>query len=135
MRKVIADLRAVSQRFTSLETMAESLRSYPGFENLNRATISRWLKKPSKRAALAITILNSRGSPATLRIAEPKTLWVVTSNMLTCTPKEDRPYGLLKTQYRVEGKSIEVQTGGEALELLNQGQVEIALAASDLFTG
>ena len=82
-RNLLKQLAAIRQRFTSLEEMAEALRPHPSFEGLNRATLSRWLKSPSPRTAVAIEILNSRRPARRLRIGESNTLSVLPSALLT----------------------------------------------------
>ncbi len=125
-------LAAIRQRYVSLEEMAEALRRHPGFEDLNRATISRWLEKPTRRAELAIEILNSRRAGARLRIAQPNSLSVLPSTMLMWSAEQGRCYGLLAKRYGVESTLAQTATGGEAFDLLEKGQAEIALGSRDL---
>ncbi len=131
-KSVERKLAAIRQRYVSLEEMAEALRRHPGFEDLNRATISRWLEKPTRRAELAIEILNSRRAGARLRIAQPNSLSVLPSTMLMWSADEGRSYGLLAKRYGVELVLAQTATGGEAFDLLEKGQAEIALGSRDL---
>jgi hypothetical protein len=131
-RNLARQLAAIRQRYVSLEEMAEALRRHPGFEDLNRATISRWLERPTRRTALAIEILNSRRVSARLRIAQPNSLSVLPSTMLTWRADQGRSYGLLAARYGVEAHLTQTATGGEAFDLLERGQAEIALGSRDL---
>ena len=131
-KSVGRQLAAIRQRYVSLEEMAEALRRHPGFEDLNRATISRWLEKPTRRAALAIEILNSRRASTRLRLAQPNSLSVLPSTMMLWGADEGRTYGLLAKRYNVEAVLSQTATGGEAFDLLEKGQAEIALASRDL---
>jgi hypothetical protein len=129
VRKQLAILR---RRFTSLEEMAEDLRVHPGFEQLNRATLSRWMEHPSLRAPLAIRILNSQLPPTRLRIAAPQSLSVLPSSMLTWEPEPRKPYGLLQRQFGISAEEEKTRSGGEAFELLAKGRAAIALGSADL---
>ena len=131
-KSVTRQLAAIRQRYVSLEEMAEALRRHPGFEDLNRATISRWLEKPTRRTTLAIEILNSRRASTRLRIAQPNSLSVLPSTMLMWNAEDGRSYGLLSKRYGVEAVLSQTGTGGEAFDLLEKGQVEIALGSRDL---
>ena len=131
-RKLVRRLEAMRQRYTSLEEMAESLRSHPGFEDLNRATLSRWLKHPTQRARVAVQILNSKRSAVRLRLAEPQALSLIPACMLHWEAEERKPYGLLEKAYGVVAEVHPTTHGRPALELLVQGKVEIALVPGDL---
>jgi len=131
-QSVKKELAILRQRFTSLEEMAGALRVHPGFEQLHRATLSRWMEHPSPRAALAIRILNSQLPPARLRIAEPQSLSVLPSSMLTWAPEPRKPYGLLQMRYGISAREEKTWSGGEAFELLDKGRAEIALGSTDL---
>ena len=133
MANLAKQLATIRQRYVSLEEMAEALRRHPGFEGLNRATISRWLVKPSRRAALAIEILNSRTAPRTrLRIAQTNSLAALPSTMVASDSDEGKGWGLLARRYGVTATVVVSNTGGEAFELLEKGQVEMALGSRDL---
>src|SRR5262245_55933311 len=117
-RELTEDIAALRERFTSLEAMAQALRAHPGFERLNRATLMRWLKRPSARAKAAVEILTSRrDSSARIRIAQTNSLSAIPMAMLHWDG-ESRPYGLLGTQYGVRTEVHESRHGGPALELL-----------------
>jgi len=133
MKKIDVELKEVRQRFASLEKMAEALRPHPGFEGLNAATLSRWMnKKPPRRAAMAIQVLKSKVPSMRLRIAEPRSLWVLPSTMLGWKADAGRPYSLLKTKYGIDVEIATTETGNGALQLLQEEKVEIALAAPEL---
>lgn len=131
-KKLVQQLGALRERYTSLEEMAEALRRHPGFEGLNRATLSRWLKNPGRRAAVAVRILHSRRPATRLRIGESQTLSVIPSCMLSWEAEERKPYGLLEKQHGVVAEVQKVRSGGDALDLLVRGKVEVALVPGDL---
>lgn len=133
-KKVLKQLTAIRERYTSLEEMAEALRAHPGFEDLNRSTLSRWLKNPQQRARLAVEILNSRRAAMRLRIAEPQTLSLVPSSMLTWEVEQGKPYGVLKKQYGVVAEVQPTRHGGPALEALVKGKADIAVVPRDMLS-
>jgi len=126
------DLNVLRQRFTSLETMAEALRAYEGFENLNRATLSRWLTHPTKRARAALEILNARRPPPLIRIAENKTLSVIPSSMLQWDVEEGTPHGLLISRYDMKPEVHATPHGDGSFEYLTGGRADIAMIPGDL---
>ena len=131
-KRLVQQLTAIRERYTSLEEMAEALRQHPGFEELNRATLSRWLRNPSPRATVAVQILNSRRPARRLSIGESQTLSVIPSSMLTWEPEEGKPYGLLEKQYGVMAEVEPTRSGGDAFESLVKGKVGVALVPGDL---
>ncbi len=132
MANLAKQLAAIRQRYVSLEEMAEALRRHPGFEGLNRATISRWLVRPTRRAALAVEILNSRtAARARLRIAQTNSLAALPSTMVAAV-SSGKGWGLLGQRYGVTATVVVCNTGGEAFDLLEKGQAEIALGSRDL---
>jgi ABC-type nitrate/sulfonate/bicarbonate transport system substrate-binding protein len=133
MKKSIKkEFKDLTKRFTSLDKVAENLRPHPGFEKINRATIHRWIKQPSHRTELAIDILSSKSRPSKIRIAEPTSLLALPSMMLAWPPEAGKPHGRLKKTYSVDVEEISVPTGGEALAMLEAGNVDVALAAPSL---
>jgi hypothetical protein len=133
MANLAKQLAAIRQRYVSLEEMAQALRRHPGFQGLNRATISRWLVKPTRRAALAIAILNSRSAARTrLRIAQTNSLAALPSTVVATDSPGGKGWGLLAQRYGVTASLVICNTGGEAFELLEKGQAEIALGSRDL---
>ena len=120
------------QRFTSLERVADALRSHPGFEKTNRATVHRWRTSPSRRTELAIQLLSFEEMPSRLRIAEPRSVLVLPSLMLGWKAEEGKPYGRMEELFGIEIETESVGTGGEALELLQAAEVDVALAAPTL---
>lgn len=132
--KVLKQLTALRERYTSLEEVAGALQVHPGFEDLNRSTLSRWLKNPPQRARVAVAIFSSRRAPTRLRIAEPETLSLIPSAMLTWEAEKRKPYGLLKKQYGVEAEVQPTRHGGPALELLVKGKADIAIVPRDMLS-
>lgn len=130
--RILKQLTAIRERYTSLEEMADALRVHPGFEDLNRATLSRWLKGPAPRARVAVQILNSRRTATRLRIAQPQTLSLIPSWMLSWEAEEGKPYGLLKKQHGIEAEVQPTRHGGPALELLMAGKAGIASVPGDI---
>jgi hypothetical protein len=122
------------KRYASLEKVADALRRHTGFEKVNRATIHRWRRSPSRRTELAIKILSSQRIPSKLKIAEPRSLLVLPSMMLEWSPTEGKPYGKLKGAFDIEVEKVPVGTGGEALALLEAEEVQLALAAPSLLS-
>jgi hypothetical protein len=133
-RDIKREFKKIAARYASLERLAETLRPYAGFEKINRATIHRWLDRPSRRTELAIDILKSNHLPAKLKIAEPRSLLVLPSMMIEWKPKGSKPYGQMTKRFGVEVEKVVVKTGGEALEHLEAGSVDIALAAPSLLS-
>jgi len=131
---ILKDLRAARARFTSLEAMAETLRSHPGFQDLNRGTLSRWLSKPSPRARVAVQILKSRQPPAVLRIGENKTLSVIPSSMLQWPVKKGTPHGLLSGLYKMKPEVHATPHGNGSFDLLVKGETDVALLPGDLLS-
>jgi len=131
-RKLLRDLAALREGFTSLEEMAVALRAHPGFEDLHRATLSRWLREPSPRAAVAVKVLKSRRPAARLRIAQPQTLSLIPSWMLTWEAEGGKPYGLLETQLGIVAKVQPTRHGGPAMEQLMAGEVDVASVPGDM---
>ena len=68
-------LEAFKSYYGTLEGIVSELQKYPGFEKLNRATVSRWLKEPTGRAELAVKILSKNTGGSQVRIALPRTVW------------------------------------------------------------
>jgi len=130
-RQLLKDFTLLQQRFTSLEIMAEALRAYEGFENLNRATLSRWLAHPTKRARAALEILNARRPPALIRIAENKTLSVIPSSMLQWDVEEGTPHGLLVSRYDMKPEVHATPHGDGSFEVLASGHADIAMIPGD----
>lgn len=112
--------------------MAEVLRAHPGFEQLNRATVSRWLKRPSPRTRMAVDILSSRHCSSSLRIAETNTLSAIPLSMLHWKTEEGTPYGLLKKQYGLKVDVHPSRHGGPALESLSNNLADLALIPADM---
>ncbi len=133
-QRIRKQLAALRRRFTSLEEMAEALRAHPGFEQLHRASLCRWMKRPSPRAELAIRILTSRLPPARLRIAEPQSLSVLPSAMLSWEAEPRKPYGLLQKRYGLAAAEEKTWSGGAAFVRLANGRAEIGLGSTDLLT-
>ncbi len=133
-KRTLKQLAALREHYTSLEEMAEALRAHPGFEDLNRSTLSRWLKNPPQRARVAVQILNSRQAGTRLRIAEPQTLSLLPSSMLTWEVEQGKPYGLLAKQYGVAAEVQPTRHGGPALELLIKGKVDVAVVPRDMLS-
>jgi len=129
LRKKLAVIR---ERYSSLEEMADALRVQPGFEDLNRSTISRWLKNPPQRAHVAVQILNSRRTATRLRLAQAETLSLIPSWMLTWEAEDGKPYGLLEKQYGIAAKVQPTRQAGPALEMLVKGEVDVALVPGDM---
>jgi hypothetical protein len=126
------DLNIIRQGFTSLETMAAALRAHEGFEGLNRATLSRWLTRPSKRAKAAVDILRSRRPPSVIRIAENKTLSVIPSSMLQWDIKEGTPHGLLASRYDMKPTAHATPHGDGSFEFLAADHADVAVIPGDL---
>jgi hypothetical protein len=130
--QILRDFNLIRLRFTSLETMAEALRAHEGFQDLNRATLSRWLTQPSKRTRAALEILRSRRPPAVIRIAENKTLSVIPSSMLQWEIEEGTPHGLLASRYEMKPEVHATSHGNESFEFLANGRADIAIVPGDL---
>lgn len=130
--KQFRELAALRAGFTSLEEMAAALRGHPGFMDLHRATLSRWMRRPSPRAAVAIQVLKSRRSAVRLRIAQPETLSLIPSWMLTWEPEEGKPHGLLERRFGVAAQVQPSRHGGPALDLLMKGKTDIAAIPGDM---
>jgi|GEM_PF-3540452 len=126
------DLNIIRQGFTSLETMAAALRAHEGFEGLNRATLSRWLARPSKRAKAAVEILRSRRPPAVIRIAENKTLSVIPSSMLQWDIEEGTPHGLLACRYNMKPTAHATPHGNGSFDFLAADHADVAVIPGDL---
>jgi hypothetical protein len=131
------ELREALERYGSLEKIAEELRQHPGFEKLNRATVSRWVARPTRRAMLAVQLLSSKRSisslPTHIHIAEPRSLWVLPSTVLGWEGDED-PYGLLDKRYGIKVKVTQIRDGSEALKVLKAEEVDVALLAPELLS-
>jgi hypothetical protein len=130
--QLLRDFNSIRQRFTSLEIMAEALRAHEGFEDLNRATLSRWLTHPSKRTRAALEILKSRRPPAVIRIAENKTLSVIPSSMVQWDVEDGTPHGLLASRYEMRPEVHATPHGDASLEYLAAGRADVALIPGDL---
>lgn len=130
--KVLKRLAALRERYTSLEQMADALRVHPGFEDLNRSTLSRWLKDPPQRAAVAVRILNSHRPATRLRMALPHALSLIPAWMLTWEAEERKPYGLLSKRCGLRTEVKPTQHGGPALEALMKGEVDLAVVPGDM---
>src|SRR5688572_33420663 len=97
--ELLREFNLIRQRFTSLETMAEALGAHEGFEDLNRATLSRWLVQPSRRTQAALEIMKSRRPPGVIRIAEKKKHSVIPSSLLQWDVEEGILHGLTARWY------------------------------------
>ncbi len=129
MNKLRKELDSLREKYISIEQMADALRVYPGFENIDRTTVWRWFKKPTKRTAAAIRVLKSKGEvAANLRIAEIESFWTLPSLMLSWAPEEGKPYGLLKKEWNVELKRESIGSFTKACERVYHDETDIALA-------
>src|SRR5688572_12821174 len=130
--QLLREFNLIRQRFTSLETMAEALRAHEGFEDLNRATLSRWLVQPSRRTQAALEILKSRRPPGVIRIAENKTLSVIPSSMLQWDVEEGTPHGLLASRYDMKPTAHATPHGNGSFEYLANSHADVAVIPGDL---
>jgi len=130
--QLLREFNVIRQRFTSLETMAEALRAHEGFEDLNRATLSRWLIQPSRRTKAALEILKSRRPPGIIRIAETKTLSVIPSSMLQWDVEEGTPHGLLASRYEMKPEVQATPHGDGSFDFLTTGRADVAIVPGDL---
>ena len=131
-KRLKRELAAVRQRFTSLEAMAEALRVHEGFEDLNRSTLSRWMKRPTQRTQRALQLLTSRVHSVRLRIGETKTLSVLPASMLLWDFKEGTPYGRLAKRYGIQPEVHPTAHGKDGLEILVSGEADLAVVPGDL---
>lgn len=120
------------KRFTSLEAMAEALRVHEGFEDLNRSTLSRWMKRPTARAGRALELLDTHLGTVGLRVGETPTLSVVPASMLLWDPRSGTPYGLLERRYGIRPEVFQTAHGKEGLELLVGDRADLAVVPADL---
>jgi hypothetical protein len=149
-----ADLRTqiddLVNEYGGAARVAETLRSAPGFENFNRATVYRWTSTNGPRATIdvnkamrAIEFLRSWKTERTLKIAVPATLQSLPVIMLTWPDvnkdddsrkreaKKSSPYDFLK-RYGVKLAPTPCSGGYEAINLLrSRPDLDLALAARE----
>ncbi len=131
-KRLLREFASVRRRFTSLEAMAEALRVHEGFEDLNRSTLSRWMKRPTQRTHRAVQLLKSRLQSVRLRIGETKTLSVLPASMLLWDVKDPTPYGQLARRYGIQPEIHPTAHGKAGLEILVSGQADLAVVPGDL---
>jgi hypothetical protein len=130
--KLLKELASMRERFTSLEAMADALRVHEGFEDLNRSTLSRWMKQPTSRARRALSLLNSDLETVRLRVGETKALSVMPASMLLWETKAGTPYGILARKYGIHTEIYPTSHGKDGLELLTSGKADLAVVPGDL---
>ena len=131
-KQLLGELASMRERFTSLEAMAEALRVYEGFEDLNRSTLSRWMKQPTSRARRALALLSAGLDAVRLRVGETRTLSVIPASMLLWEAKGGTPYGLLARKYGLHPEIHPTSHGKDGLELLVGGRADLAVVPGDL---
>ena len=131
-KRLLRELATARRRFSSLEAMAEALRVHAEFEDLNRSTVSRWMKRPTHRAERALQLLNSPLPSVRLRVGETRTLSVIPTSMLLWEAKDPTPYGMLARRYGIESDVHPTLHGKDGLELLVSGKADLAVIPGDL---
>lgn len=131
-KSVLSALAVARSRFTSLEAMAEALRVHEGFEDLNRSTLSRWMKHPTRRSERALELLNAPLPSVRLRVGETRTLSVIPTSMLLWEPTDATPYGMLARRYGISSQIHRTSHGKDGLELLVSGKTDLAVIPGDL---
>lgn len=127
-------LQELRKLWASDEAFAAHLRKLDkSFDSIDRSTISRWLKPKGglpPRARHAIELLSSRETEKTVRIViskSPANLPFV----LACTPDSETG----RTPFDPVGIKPDLvfrQTGGEALDELEEGRADLAIAGKEL---
>lgn len=120
------------RRFISLEAMAEALRVHAGFEDLNRSTLSRWMKRPTSRTVRALELLTARLASVRLSVGETRTLSVIPSSMVLWDVTDGTPYGRLQRRYGIRTRAHPTAHGKASLELLVSGEADVAVVPGDL---
>ena len=133
LEKTIRELNDIKKRYGTLDNMVEELRKHPGFERINRATLSRWLRAPAERTAIAIQILNEQRSGKTFNVAIADSLWVLPVKIaLAAEYQEFRRHIKVDEALLHTGSEVVLnirETGGQAIEMLEAGEVDIAMGA------
>ena len=133
VEKTIRELNDIKNRYGTLDNMVEELRKHPGFERINRATLSRWLRNPAERTAIAIQILNEQHSGKLFKVAIADSLWVLPVKIaLSKSYLEFRRHIKVDEALLHTGSQVVLtirQTGGQAIEMLESGKVDIAMGA------
>ena len=138
-KHLVTELLALKARYGTLENMVKELRKYPSFNKISKSSLSRWLSSPSDRTQLAINFLNQKFANSKISIAVSDTLWSLNFKLLF----DDR-YQDLANKYHfgapLKENGVDVlfktpDTGGEAITLLETGEVDIAVAAKEFSNG
>jgi len=131
VESVKKQLERLRERYGSLESLAEALRRFPEFTDLNRATLSRWLNTPTPRASVAVRLLTESRPQVRLRIAQNNALSLLPSLMLMWEPRRNAQYGTLRSRHNVIPEQVTGRFGGDALSYLNHGEADIGLIPGD----
>ena len=121
---IVSKLEALKAYYGTLESMVSELQKYPGFEKLNRATVSRWLKEPTGRAELAVKILSKNTGGSQVRIAVPDNLWGQALAYCIINPLSQAPNLPQRTQI-VSPQIIYCDNDSETIEHLELGSVDL----------
>jgi hypothetical protein len=127
-KALIRQLEALRTKYGSSTKLADELRRYPGFEGIDRSTIHRWLRSPPARAKHAIGLLGNAQREVYLDAAVPNTLWTLPSIIAAESGTAEGPFGIARTKYYLVVRTHSVKNGSEAIQLLNESKVDVALA-------
>jgi len=132
-------LAVVKQQFRTLDRMAEHLQAFPGFEKVNKSTISRWLLHPTDRTLVALRLLAgtatmSQGTGKRLLIAVPDSILAIPLIMVAAPRRREewKNISFLEQHFGIPTECRIVKDGGEAVRQLIEGKVHIAFAAQDI---
>lgn len=123
------------EKYGTSNQVLELLNATAGFEGIDRTTLFRWEKVKDellpKRAILAIKILKEKlekNEGLKLRIGEPRGLLSLPSSLTWLSQSESKP-SVIRSLCGFDPEVKIFNTGGEALVKLNEGALDIAIAA------
>ena len=134
-KHLVTELMALKARYGTLDNMVKELRHYPSFSKISKSSLSRWFTTPSDRTQLAIEFLNQKFSGSKVSIAVSDTLWSLNFKLLFDTRYQEFAskfqFGAPLKENGVEVHLFTPDTGGEAMTMLEEGEVDIAVAAKE----
>ena len=139
-KNAVRELQTLKKAYSSLEALAQALRTHPEFSTVNRSTIARWFHGKTHfppRALLAVRILKGKSVQSKITVAYPENnVWALPAMILDPSNEDTDPrLAAVKKMYGIQIENRPVPTGRAGLDLLRDGRVDVALASPELIRG
>lgn len=134
------ELAALRRGYKSDSDFAKAIAKLQGFENTSRQLVGNWLSEESesvsKGAVDVLRLLSQAKAFASISVAYGKSIWSVP--ILASAAQESQlpkwPKRVFLSNAKCGVEFLEVKTGGQALDILEAGRVNVAVAATHLFS-